>query len=141
MSGPGGGGMNPRRPTQGLLQALQTQAPTVQLALLSNYSAWYEQADAALGLHRYFSPDLTVVSYRTGARKPEATAFASALAAIEATSGPCSPDACVLVDDRLANCEAAQALGLRAIHFQGAADLAVALSALGLPLAAPGAAL
>jgi len=85
---------------------------------LSNYPVWYRWIEERLSLSRYVS--WTFVSCGLGLRKPDAAIFSRVLAEL----GVLATD-CVLVDDRLSNCEAARAAGLRAVHFRGSAkDLA-----------------
>ena len=114
---------------QPLLASLQAGG-RVRLCLLSNYSRWYELVDAELGLARFFAPGDTFVSYRTGHRKPAPAAFHAVLDALQV-----APEQCVLVDDRPANCEAAQALGMRSIVFEDTPTLIAALTAMVPPAA------
>jgi FMN phosphatase YigB (HAD superfamily) len=117
-------------PRQALLTALQAER-RVRLCLLSNYAvAWYARVDAAVGLARFFRPGDIVLSGKTGHRKPEAAAYQAVL---EVAQAPAS--ACVLIDDREANCVAARAAGLRAVRFESVAALAHADALAGvLPL-------
>ena len=67
----------------------------------------------------------------TGFRKPDPRAFSTALDALEVDV---SRDTVVFVDDSQANCDAAGALGIDAIHFKGdSADCRTALIARGFP--------
>lgn len=59
-----------------------------------------------------------VASHLIHAAKPDPKAFAIACSKFEA-----EPARCLLIDDALANTEAARAAGWQAIHFQGAAAL------------------
>jgi FMN hydrolase / 5-amino-6-(5-phospho-D-ribitylamino)uracil phosphatase len=79
---------------------------------LSNYPSWYTWIDERLGLSRYLS--WSFVSCHTRLRKPDRAAYLYALNRLE-----CDPSDCVFVDDRAQNCAAAQAVGMRALHFTG----------------------
>jgi FMN hydrolase / 5-amino-6-(5-phospho-D-ribitylamino)uracil phosphatase len=87
----------------------------VGMHALSNYPCWYTWIDERLGLSRYLS--WSFVSCHTGVRKPDRAAYENALAQLE-----CAPEECVFVDDRAQNCEAARAVGMRAIEFSGDAE-------------------
>jgi FMN hydrolase / 5-amino-6-(5-phospho-D-ribitylamino)uracil phosphatase len=102
----------------------------VRLWVLSNYPTWAERVRHELELDRFFEG--YVVSYRTGARKPDAAAYRELcrLAGVAA-------ERCLLVDDRLANLEGARRVGMPALHFCGSAGLRGQLVALGLPLRQP----
>ena len=90
------------------------------LYALSNYPVWYQIIDEKLRLSRYLS--WRFVSCRTGLRKPDPAAYRGAADALGV-----SPEACVFVDDREENGEAARALGMDAIRFDGAVPLRSAL--------------
>ncbi len=76
-------------------------------------------------LRRYFTAFFS--SCFLGLRKPEKGIF---LAAVNITQRP--PQECLYVDDRSLNVEAAARLGLRTIHFRGAAQLRRELAGLGI---------
>lgn len=98
----------------------------VPMHALSNYPIWYQLVEQRLGLSRYL--ELSFISCHTGLRKPAPEAF---LGACQRLGHP--PEACLLVDDRASNCDAARALGLAAFQFTGdVAALRSALSAAGL---------
>ena len=107
-------------------------SPGLTLHALSNYPVWYRNIEAKLRLSDYL--EWSFVSCETGTRKPEAAAYKGAAAALGVPLG-----ACVLVDDSATNCEAAEALGLGAVHFQGdwATALAEVAGLTGIPLAGP----
>ncbi len=88
----------------------ELRARDVPMHVLSNYPHWYRNIEDALGLARYLP--WSFVSCATGVRKPDARAYLGAAAALGVT-----PEACLLVDDRRQNCEAAQAVGMDAIRF------------------------
>jgi HAD superfamily hydrolase (TIGR01509 family) len=92
---------------------------------LSNYPEWYAWIEERLALSRYLS--WSFVSCRTQLRKPDPAAYE--LAAQRLGLGP---EQVLFVDDRQANCDAARAIGLSAIHFTGdVAELERSLVALG----------
>jgi FMN phosphatase YigB (HAD superfamily) len=94
-----------------LLQDL-ARVPDLSMHLLSNYSCWYRDYVARLGIDRYVHP--TFVSCDTGVRKPNPEAFRVPCRTLEV-----APAQCIFIDDREKNCEAARAVGLDAIHFEG----------------------
>ena len=97
----------------------------VAMHALSNYSPWYRLIEASVGLSRYLS--WSFVSCDTGVRKPDPRAYQGAA---EALALP--PSACVFVDDRVINCQAAEAMGMTSLQFFDAATLADALAGLDL---------
>lgn len=66
-----------------------------------------------------------IFSSRVGAAKPERAAFTRALDLMGST-----PNEAVFIDDKPANVAGAQAVGITAIHFSGAAELSSALGRL-----------
>src|SRR5262245_3678119 len=70
-----------------------------------------------------------VASHLIGAAKPDPKAFAIACRELDA-----APSECLLIDDALANAEAARGAGWNAIHFKGAAALRVELQEWGISL-------
>ena len=95
---------------EALLAELKLQG--VPMYALSNYPRRYTLIDERLQLSRYV--ELSFISCHTGVRKPSAEAFQYACAALGR-----APSDCVFVDDRAVNCDAARALGMSAVHFQG----------------------
>ena len=98
----------------------------IAMHALSNYPVWYEWIEERLQLSRFLS--WRFVSCQVGLRKPEPAIFEHAL-------GELGVDAsrCLFIDDRVGNCQAAVACGMRAIHFTGDAQLlARQLAAAGL---------
>jgi FMN hydrolase / 5-amino-6-(5-phospho-D-ribitylamino)uracil phosphatase len=87
---------------------------------LSNYPVWYQLIEEAVGLSRYVA--WTFVSCRTGVRKPDPAAYRGAAEALGV-----APAECIFVDDRHDNCDAARAVGMDAIVFEGAVALRRAL--------------
>lgn len=79
--------------------------------ILSNYPPWFEIVRKTLDLDRFFKG--YVLSYHTGARKPEPAAF----------DGFCKqanvlPPQCFLIDDREKNITAAKSLGMDGVLFE-----------------------
>ncbi|MFK7985138.1 MAG: HAD family hydrolase [Sandaracinaceae bacterium] len=97
----------------------------VPMHALSNYPSWYHRIEARVGLSRFLK--WTFVSCDTGVRKPDPEAY---LGPARALGLP--PSACLFVDDRESNCEAARAVGMRAVRFEGADGLREALRSAGL---------
>jgi HAD superfamily hydrolase (TIGR01509 family) len=79
---------------------------------LSNYSIWYEMIEASLKLSRYL--EWSFVSCRTGVRKPDPQAFLGAAETLSVTA-----KACLFVDDRQVNVDAARAVGIDSILYTG----------------------
>ena len=96
------------------MEALLTelQALSVSMHALSNYPVWYQVVEQRLGLSRYV--ELSFISCHTGLRKPAPEAF---LHACEQLAVPA--EACLLIDDRAQNCDAAREVGLSAWRFEG----------------------
>lgn len=113
---------------EALLEELH--AAGVVMHALSNYPPWYRLIEAKLKLSRFLR--WSFVSCETGVRKPDPAAYLGAVQTLGAT-----PSECLFVDDRRSNVEAAERAGLRGHHFEGAAGLRVALTALGV-LPGPG---
>jgi len=86
----------------------------VEMHLLSNYPVWWKLVEETLQVSRYVP--WTFVSCNTGLRKPDPDAFLSA-----AKQLGCEPKQCILIDDRITNCDAAIASGYSdAIVFRSA---------------------
>jgi HAD superfamily hydrolase (TIGR01549 family) len=77
--------------------------------VLSNYTVWIDRVRQELKLDRFF--DGYVISCESGARKPEAEAYH----ALCHRAG-LQPAHCLLIDDRRANVEGAQAMGMAAVR-------------------------
>lgn len=88
----------------------------VVMHALSNYPCWFERIEEKLELS-HFLP-WTFVSWTTGLRKPDPDAY---LFAARSLARP--PAACLFVDDRESNCQAARDIGMSALRFEGAAQL------------------
>jgi putative hydrolase of the HAD superfamily len=71
--------------------------------------------------------DFFISSCYVGLRKPAAQIYRLALDVLQ-----CEPGEVVFIDDRAGNAEAAAALGIHAIRYEGAAKLARELAALGI---------
>ena len=92
----------------------ELNAKGVELYALSNYPVWYQLIEKKLSLSRFLSWQF--VSCLTGYRKPDLRAYQTPLEVLSV-----SPDACVFIDDRRGNCEAAESMGIRSHPFQSAA--------------------
>ena len=97
-------------------------AAGVEMHALSNYPVWWRLIEAKLELSRFMQ--WSFVSCDTGVRKPDPEAFTHAARALGR-----EPGALVFVDDQARNCAAAQAVGMRAIHFEDARSLGAQLRA------------
>lgn len=103
-----------------LLRRARSRGP---LVLVSNATLRLEDDLAELGLTDL--ADHVVNSARIGLVKPDPRIYRLA-----ASLAGARPDRCLFVDDSEENVEAAAALGMRPVHFRGAADLAGALEPL-----------
>jgi len=99
----------------------------VPMYALSNYPIWYRLIEAELRLSRFL--EWGFVSCETNVRKPHPQAYLGACAALRVM-----PEEVLFVDDRVANCSAAEAVGVRSVHFTDADSLRAALRNHGLPL-------
>lgn len=100
--------------------ARRLAARGVPLALLSNSAPDHE---AAIGRFA----DLFAVrhfSHRTGRRKPDRAAYVAVAADLAV-----APNGCLFIDDKQRNVDAAEAAGMQAVLFRGAAALATYLAA------------
>ncbi|MFC5664820.1 HAD family hydrolase [Kitasatospora misakiensis] len=103
-----------------LLRRAKRRAPVL---LVTNATLWLEEDLAALGL-----ADLAegvVNSARVGAAKPD-----PAIYRVAAERAGAAAEHCLFVDDSATNVAAAGRLGMSAVHFREAADLARALAPL-----------
>ena len=105
-----------------LLAELQADGYTMHT--FSNYPVWYRMIEERLRLSRFL--DWTFVSCLIGLRKPDAAAYSHVLGELGAP-----PEQCVFIDDRVSNCEAAAAAGIRTIRFEGVDGLRDALRSAG----------
>ena len=87
-----------------------------EIHALSNYPIWYRTIEAKLRLSQYLN--WSFVSCLTGLRKPATTAYLNAAHHLNR-----AVDACLFIDDSIVNCQAAEAIGLPAIHFGNTGDL------------------
>lgn len=92
----------------------------VEMHALSNYPIWFELIEQRLQLSRFL--EWSFVSCRTGVRKPDDAAYLGAASRLGRV-----PQRCLFIDDRLHNCEAAEAVGMPALHFIDVATLRAAL--------------
>ncbi len=106
-----------------LLECLCRQG--FEIHALSNYPIWYRTIEDELKLSRYLN--WSFVSCLTGLRKPATAAYLNA-----ANNLNREIEDCLLIDDSIANCRAAEATGLPAIHFRNSASLREELHRRGL---------
>lgn len=92
---------------------------------LSNYTIWYQLIDQSLDLSRFL--EWTFVSCLTGLRKPAPAAFRNVAETLDV-----QPQACLFIDDRRVNVEAAREVGMDAILYRGARRLRRELARRGL---------
>jgi FMN hydrolase / 5-amino-6-(5-phospho-D-ribitylamino)uracil phosphatase len=93
---------------------------------LSNYPVWYRWIEERLQLSRFLS--WRFVSCQLGLCKPDPAIFERVRLELGVEAS-----ACLLIDDRRNNCEAASACGMRSVQFTGdSRALAQRLEAMGL---------
>ena len=92
-----------------------------EMHILSNYPCWWRHIENKLELSRYM--EWSFISCQTGVRKPDPLAFE-----VAANSLNVRPSDCLFVDNDKKNCDAAEYVGMPAIHFQSAEDLRKAFS-------------
>ena len=102
-----------------------------RLALLSNAPAEVADAVAALPVAAHF--EHCTFSCYLPAAKPDPECYQAVLALLGA-----SPAEVIFLDDRPENVAGAEALGIRAVRFTGAAQARAALAALGVTTRPPG---
>jgi HAD superfamily hydrolase (TIGR01509 family) len=88
----------------------------VAMHALSNYPVWYRWIEEELGLSKYL--EWSFVSTEVGVRKPDPEAYLGAARRLSA-----KPDACLFIDDRDRNVDAARAVGMDALRFEDAEAL------------------
>ena len=109
----------------GILRGLAASDKYV-LAMVNNESrAMNEYRLETFGLREWFGAFFT--SAYVGLRKPDPKIYRLALDVLQS-----DPEETVFIDDRAENAEAAAALGIRAIRYEGSAALAAKLSGLGV---------
>jgi HAD superfamily hydrolase (TIGR01509 family) len=96
-----------------------------EIHALSNYPIWYRTIEDQLKLSRYLN--WTFVSCLTGVRKPAAAAYLGAADNLKR-----AVEACLFIDDSMTNCQAAEGIGMPAIHFRNTASLRDELQRRGL---------
>ena len=92
---------------------------------VSNYSCWYQEIDARLGLSRY--APFSFVSCNWGLRKPDPEVFRRL-----GTDLALEPEHCLFVDDAKTNCDAAAACGFAVHQFRGVEGFKESLSQHGI---------
>lgn len=109
-----------------IVKNLQKQG--FQTALLSNVKEHHAKVKRQLGYYNYFHPIL--LSYEIGASKPDPKAFKILLERLNTSS-----DQLLFIDNKLANVEAAQAMGIDSILFTSTEQLSKDLQARGINVA------
>jgi putative hydrolase of the HAD superfamily len=105
------GALHPNEEMIALMHELK--ASGLQMAMLTNnVREWEPLWRSMLPVDEIFEE--IVDSAFVGARKPEARIYDLTLKRVGAPA-----DACLFIDDLKVNCEAAEAAGLRAVHFHG----------------------
>ena len=99
-----------------LLDELRARPSRPSLHALSNYPPWYRWIEERCGLGDRL--DSAFLSCELGVRKPEPEAYLAPCRALGI-----APSDALFIDDRPTNCDAARAVGLDAVVFQGAATL------------------
>ncbi len=109
----------------GVLENLAASAD-VDLGMLNNEARELNDYRIEMfGLRGYF--DFFFSSCYVGLRKPSEQIYRLALDVLQ-----CEPDEVVFIDDRAGNAEAAAALGIHAIRYQGVSELERELATLGI---------
>lgn len=104
----------------GMAELVDELGGRVARYVASNYPIWIEELRARFALDDRFEG--VWASHHLGVRKPDQRFYERLLEAIDQR-----PSQCLFVDDRVANCEAAEAVGMRAHVFTGARDLSARL--------------
>jgi FMN hydrolase / 5-amino-6-(5-phospho-D-ribitylamino)uracil phosphatase len=100
----------------GMRALLDDLAGRVATYAASNYPVWVEELAAMFALDERF--DRIYASHHLGVRKPDVAFYERLLAAVDLPA-----DACLFVDDRAVNCDAAAEVGMRTHVFEGAEGL------------------
>ena len=117
--------LHPNRPMIEFMRSLRARG--LRMALLTNnVREWEPQWRAKLPeIDEIF--EVVVDSAFVGMRKPDPEIYTLTL---DRLGGGLEPDDCVFVDDVDVNCETAQSLGMRAVHFVDAEQAIPAVAAL-----------
>ena len=104
-------------PNEGMIDLVrEVRRNGLRTALLTNnVREWEPQWRSMLPVDELF--ETVVDSAFVGCRKPEPGIYELTLERVELP-----PEACLFVDDMEVNCEAAEALGIRAVHFRETAQ-------------------
>lgn len=106
-----------------LLQDLCRQG--FEIHAFSNYPIWYLNIEAKLRLSRFLN--WSIVSCQTGLRKPNSAAYLSAAKRLNV-----AVEDCLFIDDSIANCLAAESIGMPAIQFSNTPSLCLEMQRRGL---------
>lgn len=109
----------------GMPDLLCSLAGRVKRYVASNYPVWVEDVARSFGFDGFFEG--VYASHHLGVRKPDARFYRALLARVRH-----APGECLFVDDRRVNCEAAEAVGMRAHRFDGVDGLRARLRAEGI---------
>jgi len=101
----------------------QELRPKYKLGILSNVAD--NQLPVLFGKDQLALFDATALSYEIGAIKPEPKAYE-----VAATRLGMLPEECVFIDDQVAYCEGARAVGMEAVAYKSVPDLKGRLSKL-----------
>lgn len=113
-------------PVEGMEEVVRSLKGAYVLVLLSNTNEWhFEHCRRRFPVVSLF--EHKVLSYRLGCRKPDPVIYQKALALAEAR-----PEETLYVDDIPAYVEAAERLGLQALHFQDTVQVVDAMKGKGI---------
>jgi HAD superfamily hydrolase (TIGR01509 family) len=88
------------------------------LGLLTNHARpWFEEVMNRFDLWSLFTPALTVTSFECGLMKPNTAIYEVLWNRIHTCYPSLQHDHCIVIDDKLPNIQAAERLGMTAIHF------------------------
>ncbi|MEC7915839.1 MAG: HAD family phosphatase [Actinomycetota bacterium] len=110
-----------------MITLVQRIPKSLRVGILTNNHDRFEDYLRRVGIEELF--DEVINTHRIGVAKPDPLAYRHALAELAV-----EPDACLFIDDLATNVEGAEAIGLRAHHFQDRAGLVIFLQELGIDL-------
>lgn len=107
-----------------LVEYIKTLRPQYKVGMLSNVGrGWINDFFSEHDLHDLF--DEVILSNEEGITKPNPLIFERAAERLGLF-----PDECVMIDDRLENCQGAEAVGMKAIEFKNNEQMTAALEKL-----------
>lgn len=105
------------KPIPGMLSIIQQlKEQGYRVALLSNARKWQTEPIQKMGYYALFNPAL--ISWQIGFEKPDPKAY---MVALNRLALP--PEACIFIDDKKENVDAARALHIDGIHFSNTEQL------------------